>query len=158
MRGGPPPFFRNGFMEECLIKLPGQLNLLTKISATTWKQEENALPSQQENAYSHGIESLICAHWTASWIQRLCLPFARSQISLANKDQLVHSENDVRSAEPREIIGLLWESYATSRRVAGSIPDDVIGLFQLTYSFQLHYGPGVESASNRNEYQKSSRW
>jgi hypothetical protein len=27
--------------------------------------------------------------------------------------------------------------------------------FQLTLSFQPHYGPGVESASNRNEYQES---
>jgi hypothetical protein len=27
---------------------------------------------------------------------------------------------------------------------------------QLTLSFQPHYGPGVDSASNRNEYQKSS--
>jgi len=24
----------------------------------------------------------------------------------------------------------------------------------LTYSFRLHYGPGVDSASNRNEYQE----
>jgi hypothetical protein len=28
--------------------------------------------------------------------------------------------------------------------------------FQLIKSFQLHYGPGVDSASNRNEYQESS--
>jgi hypothetical protein len=27
---------------------------------------------------------------------------------------------------------------------------------QLTYSFQPHYGPGVDSASNRNEYHESS--
>jgi hypothetical protein len=26
--------------------------------------------------------------------------------------------------------------------------------FSLTYSFQSHYGPGVDSASNRNEYQE----
>jgi len=26
--------------------------------------------------------------------------------------------------------------------------------FSLTKSFQLHYGPGVDSASNRNEYQE----
>jgi hypothetical protein len=26
--------------------------------------------------------------------------------------------------------------------------------FSLTKSFRLHYGPGVESASNRNEYQE----
>jgi len=27
-------------------------------------------------------------------------------------------------------------------------------IFSLTKSFRLHYGPGVESASNRNEYQE----
>ena len=26
--------------------------------------------------------------------------------------------------------------------------------FSLTKSFSLHYGPGVDSASNRNEYQE----
>jgi hypothetical protein len=26
--------------------------------------------------------------------------------------------------------------------------------FSVTYSFQSHYGPGVDSASNRNEYQE----
>jgi hypothetical protein len=26
--------------------------------------------------------------------------------------------------------------------------------FLLTYSFRSHYGPGVDSASNRNEYQE----
>jgi hypothetical protein len=30
------------------------------------------------------------------------------------------------------------------------------GFSQLTQSFQPHYGPGVDSASNRNEYQESS--
>jgi hypothetical protein len=28
--------------------------------------------------------------------------------------------------------------------------------FQFTLSFQMHYGPGVDSASDRNEYQESS--
>jgi hypothetical protein len=42
--------------------------------------------------------------------------------------------------------------YTTSRQVIGSIPDEVIGFFQLTKSFQPHYGPGVDSACNRNEY------
>jgi len=27
-------------------------------------------------------------------------------------------------------------------------------IFSLTLSFRLYYGPGVDSASNRNEYQK----
>jgi len=40
----------------------------------------------------------------------------------------------------------LWLRYcATNRKVAGSIPADVI------QSFRSHYGPGVDSASNRNE-------
>jgi hypothetical protein len=38
----------------------------------------------------------------------------------------------------------------------GSIPDEVIGFFQFTQSFQPHYGPGVDSARNTNEYQESS--
>jgi hypothetical protein len=29
-------------------------------------------------------------------------------------------------------------------------------ILQLTYSFQPHYGPGVNSAPNGNEYQESS--
>jgi hypothetical protein len=46
---------------------------------------------------------------------------------------------------------------AASRKVAGSIPDEDIGFFfQVTLSFQSHYGPGIDSASNRNEYQESS--
>ena len=40
--------------------------------------------------------------------------------------------------------------WATNRKVAGSIPADVIGI----KSFRSHYGPGVGSASNRNEYQE----
>jgi hypothetical protein len=41
--------------------------------------------------------------------------------------------------------------YATSREVEGSIPGRTIGFFQL--SFQPHYGPGIDSVSDRNEYQ-----
>jgi hypothetical protein len=48
--------------------------------------------------------------------------------------------------------------YATSRKFAYSIPEEVTDFFQFTYSFQPHYGPGVDSASNRNEYQESSWW
>jgi hypothetical protein len=43
-----------------------------------------------------------------------------------------------------------WNSFATSRKVEGSIPDEVIWFFESTWSFQLHYDPGVDSASNRN--------
>ena len=47
---------------------------------------------------------------------------------------------------------LRW--YATNRKVAGSIPASVSAFFIDLKYFQLHYGPGVDSASNRNEYQK----
>ena len=42
---------------------------------------------------------------------------------------------------------------ATNRKVAGSIPAGVSGFFIDIKSFRSHYGPGVNSASNRNEYQ-----
>ena len=42
----------------------------------------------------------------------------------------------------------------TNRKAAGSIPADVIGFFVDIKSFRSHYGPGVDSASNRNEYQE----
>ena len=40
----------------------------------------------------------------------------------------------------------------TIRKVAGSIPAGVSG-FDIK-SFRSHYGPGVNSASKRNEYQE----
>jgi len=47
-------------------------------------------------------------------------------------------------------------SYVISlnRRVAGSIPAGVSGFFIDIKCFRSHYGPGVDSASNRNEYQE----
>ena len=39
---------------------------------------------------------------------------------------------------------------AANRKVAGSI----FGFFIDIKSFRSHYGPGVDSASNRNEYQE----
>ena len=43
---------------------------------------------------------------------------------------------------------------ATNRKIAGSIPAGVSGFFIDIKSFRPHYGPGVDSASNRNEYQE----
>ena len=43
---------------------------------------------------------------------------------------------------------------ATIRKVAGSIPAGVSGFFIDINSFRSHFGPGVDSASNRNEYQE----
>jgi hypothetical protein len=43
---------------------------------------------------------------------------------------------------------------ATNLKVAGSIPPGVSGFFIDVKSFRSHYDPGVDSASNRNEYQE----
>ena len=43
---------------------------------------------------------------------------------------------------------------ATNCKVAGSIPASVSGFFIDIKSFRSQYGPGVDSASNRNEYQE----
>jgi hypothetical protein len=51
-----------------------------------------------------------------------------------------------------------WRSWlghcATSRKVAGSIPDGVIGIFHLHNPSGRTMTLGVDSASNRNEYQE----
>ena len=44
---------------------------------------------------------------------------------------------------------------ATNRKVAGSIPVGVSGFFIDIKSFRSHYGPGVDSASNINDYQEN---
>ena len=43
---------------------------------------------------------------------------------------------------------------ATNRKVADSIPAGVNGVFIDIKSFRSQYGPGVDSASKRNEYQE----
>ena len=43
---------------------------------------------------------------------------------------------------------------ATNQKVAGSIPACISGFFIDIKSFRSHYGPGVDSASNRCEYQE----
>ena len=43
---------------------------------------------------------------------------------------------------------------ATNLKVAGSIPAGVSGFFIDIKSFRSHCGPGVDSVSNRNEYQE----
>jgi hypothetical protein len=45
------------------------------------------------------------------------------------------------------------QAVAIRRKVASSIPDGVIGIF-LRHNTTILCGPGVNSASNRNEYQE----
>jgi len=43
---------------------------------------------------------------------------------------------------------------ATNRKVAGSIPTGFNGFFIVIKSFRSHYGSGVDSTPNRNEYRE----
>ena len=52
------------------------------------------------------------------------------------------------------VVTQLLRRCATNRKVAGSIPDGVTGFFIHIKPFRSHYGPGVDSASNRKEYQE----
>jgi len=48
-----------------------------------------------------------------------------------------------------------WLRYcATNQKFTGLIPAGIIGFFIDIKSFRSHYGPGVDSASNRNDYQE----
>ena len=51
-------------------------------------------------------------------------------------------------------IQLLPAKLGTNWKVAGLIPAGVNGFFIDIKSFRSHYGPGVDSASMRNEYQE----
>jgi hypothetical protein len=44
--------------------------------------------------------------------------------------------------------------YATSRKVAGSSPDEVTEFSSICLILPAALGPGIHSASNGNEYQK----
>jgi len=57
------------------------------------------------------------------------------------------------SARLRTAVAQWLRCCVTNRKVAGSFPA-VSGFFIDIKSFRSHYGPGVDTASNRNEYQE----
>jgi len=62
--------------------------------------------------------------------------------------------NILRISVPGTAVEQWLRRCATNQNVAGSIPGGVIGFFIGIKSFRSHYGPGVDSASNINEYQE----
>ena len=59
------------------------------------------------------------------------------------------------TSEERETAVAQWlRRCATNREDAGSIPAGVSGFFFDIKSFRSYYRPGVDSTSNRNEYQE----
>ena len=69
--------------------------------------------------------------------------------------RLVNTDILEVSCNPRgTAVAQCLRCWATNRKVAGSIPAGVSGYFIDIKSFRSNYGSGVESASNRNEYQE----
>ena len=66
----------------------------------------------------------------------------------------VTREQDKVWFSPDQLRRVFVRCRATNRKAAGSIPSGVRGFFIDIKSFRSHYGPGVDSASNRNKYQK----
>jgi hypothetical protein len=60
----------------------------------------------------------------------------------------------VALVQPGTAVAQWLRGCATIRMVAGSIPAGVGGFFIDIKSFRSHYGSGVDSVSNRNEYQE----
>jgi hypothetical protein len=58
----------------------------------------------------------------------------------------VHVNNVISNVPIEEIMVSVYDMIFCTAAVADRC------IFKLTYSFQLHYGPGVNSVSNRNEY------
>jgi hypothetical protein len=52
---------------------------------------------------------------------------------------------------------LVWRHYAARRKVADSRPGEVNEFFSIYLILPAALGPGVHSASNRNEYQKQRK-
>jgi hypothetical protein len=77
---------------------------------------------------------------------------------METKSSLPHSQMSATCPYTKPIIIIIIiiiiTIIATKRKVAGSTPASISGFFIDIKSFRSHYGPGVDSASNRNEYQE----
>jgi hypothetical protein len=54
-------------------------------------------------------------------------------------------------------MGAHGRHYAASRKVMGSSPDEIVEFLLMYLILPAALGPGVHSASNRNEYQKEKK-
>jgi hypothetical protein len=81
------------------------------------------------------LDGVVLMHGDYVWLTFVILSYAAGEHALAYLVEALCYKPEGRGIESR------WGRF-----------------FQLTYSFQPHYGPGVDSASNRNEYQESFWW
>ena len=85
----------------------------------------------------------------------LCQSIDKMKISINSVANFQLSDSDVIPDHNLGTAVAQWLRFcATNRKVADSIPAGVSGFFIDIKYFRLHYGPGVDSASNRKEYQE----
>jgi len=90
----------------------------------------------------------------------VCNIFIGVSVHTGQRDESLQGNSIYSPKSPSymPIVGTAVAQYlrccVTNRKVAGSVPAGVSGFFIDIKSFRSHYGPGVDSASNRNEYQE----
>ena len=83
------------------------------------------------------------------WAKSLCLQKIQPWLSGLSSRRIVSIPSELGTA-----VAQWLRCCATNRKVAGSIPDGVIGNFNWHNPSGYTMAPGVDSASNRNEYQE----
>jgi len=93
---------------------------------------------------------------TISFVLSVRLSVRMEQLGLQwpNFRNIFHLNVLQKSVDEIQISLMYDNNSATNRKVPGSIPGGVSGFFIDIKSFRSHYGPGVDLASNRNEYQE----
>jgi len=89
------------------------------------------------------------SHYTGGWVDRGSVWTCAENLAATR----IRIPDRPARSQPRYGWRSSLRHCATSRKFAGSIPDGVIWIFHWQ-SFRSHYGPGVDSASHRNEYQE----
>jgi hypothetical protein len=93
--------------------------------------------------------------WTLRWVHFLKVFLQLESLHDSHEHLCIESNiTDHRQRRLKRRIFWLafWMHWPTSRKVPSSIPDVVS--FLLIQSFRSHYGPGIDSVSNRNVYQE----
>ena len=137
---------RKLFLVPKLSNVPPKFLLFLPLASRYVHQQHYCISYLYHERYPHNI--YLSAINTTTVIQMIFLflpPILRDVPKLYNSFYHQYWEAAVRQ----------WlRCCAKNRKVAGSIPASVSGFFIDIKSFRSHYGPGVELASNRNEYQE----
>ena len=103
----------------------------------------------------HSVENILYStnKYTSSCVRRVHTLYISYFIE-HNGDEEPHDYRCTNVSNLETAVAQWLRCCATNRKVAGSNPAGVSGFFIDIKSFRSHYGPGVDSSSNRNKYQE----